>query len=100
MFSPLFVLIKKTFHPPAPCHNFLYLIAVEVGHDAVNLGGPAQGHSLDAAVGARVEELRAWHARVGRGGRSRATGVGRGRAELQPEVSLEARIVNVALEKF
>ena len=95
MFSPLFVLIKKTFHPPLAMLH-LYLVAVEVGNNTVNLGGPPQRHRLDAPVGARVQELRAWYPGVGGCGRGRAPYTRGGRAELQPEVSLEARIVNVS----
>ena len=80
----------------------LHLISVEVGDLAVDLGGPAQGDRLDTPVGGRVEELR-----PGRGG-----GAGHGRpafpgsltlrswtAELQPEVSLEPRVVDVTFRE-
>ena len=98
MFSPLFVLIKKAFHPPWPCYCVDYLITVEVGDDTVNLGGSAQRHCLDATVGTWVQELWAWYTGVGRSGRGRVTGPWSWCAELQPEVSLEARIVNISFE--
>ena len=74
---------------------WLHLISVEVGHHAVNASGPAQCHSLDAAVGAGVQEQRPEGRRGARHGARRPLTGRWGAAELQPEVSLEARIVHV-----
>ena len=77
-------------HPPVLAH----LVAGQVGHGAVYASWPAQGHCLDAAVGAGLEE-----ARPGRGrahSHWRRLRLGPRAAELQPEVPLEARVVNIA----
>ena len=74
-----------------------YLVAGEVCHLAVDPGGLAQGDRHHAAVGARVQEVGA--GRRGGGGGLGARGrrrLGPRARELQPEVALEARVVNVA----
>ena len=75
--------------------NVNHLVAGEVGHLAVDPGGLAQGHRHHAAVGARVQEVGAGRRGGGRGGGARGR-LGPRARELQPEVALEAGVVNVA----
>ena len=92
----------------------LHLETGEAGHSAVYSSWPAQGHCLDAAIGADQSEasiitsigpIRAQYlpgmeeAGPGRGWghrHGRRLRLGRRAAELQPEVPLEPRVINIA----
>ena len=76
-----------------------HLISGQVRHHAVYPGGPPESHRLDTPVGPGLEEERPdRRGRARHRPRHRPLALRARAAELQPEVPLEAGIVNVALE--